>query len=119
MLLYKEEAMRKNMKKFICMFSLVTIFLTLSFTSYANNMLDDSYEKQIISVYSFDGSTIPMDIYYSEYNEKLEGEYAGNLTLKKGEMKEGFYLHIVYEGTLKSVYKELHADHETGAADNK
>ncbi|WP_278184075.1 hypothetical protein [Hungatella hathewayi] len=41
-----------------------------------------------------------MDIYYSEYNEKLEGEYAGNLTLKKGEMKEGFYLHIVYEGTL-------------------
>ena len=45
MLLYKEEAMRKNMKKFICMFSLVTIFLTLSFTSYANNMLDDSYEK--------------------------------------------------------------------------
>ena len=100
MLLYKEEAMRKNIKKFICMFSLVTIFLTLSFTSYANNMLDDSYEKQIISVYSFDGSTIPMDIYYSEYNEKLEGEYAGNLTLKKGEMKEGFYLHIVYEGTL-------------------
>ena len=105
MLLYKEEAMRKNMKKFICMFSLVTIFLTLSFTSYANNMLDDSYEKQIISVYSFDGSTIPMDIYYSEYNEKLEGEYAGNLTLKKGEMKEGFYLHIVYEGTLATVYK--------------
>ena len=28
-------------------------------------------------------------------------------------------LGLIYEKPLKSVYKELHADHETGAADNK
>ena len=26
---------------------------------------------------------------------------------------------LEFEATLRSVYKELHADHETGAADNK
>lgn len=41
------------MKKFICMTILMFVFLTLCFTSYANNIPDDSYEKQIISVYAF------------------------------------------------------------------
>ena len=26
---------------------------------------------------------------------------------------------IIHSETIRSVYKELHADHETGAADNK
>jgi len=30
-----------------------------------------------------------------------------------------FEVVLVFEQLLRSVYKELHADHETGAADNK
>ena len=28
-------------------------------------------------------------------------------------------LHLLFDSGFRSVYKELHADHETGAADNK
>ena len=38
------------------------------------------------------------------------------------EFSEGFLLvwhYFLFDLLLRSVYKELHADHETGAADNK
>ena len=40
----------------------------------------------------------------------------GNLAIKLYEKDHGI---LIFWETLRSVYKELHADHETGAADNK
>jgi hypothetical protein len=37
-------------------------------------------------------------------------------SVKKKQRKNGSFF---YEISVRSVYKELHADHETGAADNK
>ncbi len=45
---------------------------------------------------------------------KFVVSYPGNWNVsdKEGNIR-------IYSGHLRSVYKELHADHETGAADNK
>ena len=44
-------------------------------------------------------------------------EYA--LQLQKEEKRQMEEANQIFKQQLKSVYKELHADHETGAADNK
>lgn len=69
-------------------------------TTYANPSFTDSYEKEIISVYSFDGGEIPMEVQYSEYNPKLDGTYEGTLSLIGGEMKDNFMLYMTYKGNL-------------------
>ena len=76
--------------------------------------------------------------YYPDFKETFPNDgYKAALNLLVGELGEGWSVVGVeagdtftigqfdakfilkYDGQLRSVYKELHADHETGAADNK
>ena len=47
--------------------------------------------------------------------------YRGKINLKKYEVSARIFWNnvMLLELHIRSVYKELHADHETGAADNK
>lgn len=45
--------------------------------------------------------------------------YKSQITLAKRRIKAFEIANYFIENEIRSVYKELHADHETGAADNK
>ena len=52
----------------------------------------------------------------SQLTLKISTYPNGNLAIKLYEKDHGI---LIFWETLRSFYKELHADHETGAADNK
>ena len=54
---------------------------------------------------------------YSDYASSTEIMY--RTYFKPHSANKGTYYYTSCEDTFRSVYKELHADHETGAADNK
>ena len=58
---------RRNYDKEIFYFLVILFAFGVGYiTTYANHSFTDSYEKEIISVYSFDGGEIPMEVQYSE-----------------------------------------------------
>lgn len=90
---------KKRKILFMLIFFLYALMLG-TIISYGNNISIDSYEKEVISVYSLDGGEIPMEIQYSEYNSKLGATYQGTLSLIDGEMKDGFTFYMTYKGSL-------------------
>ena len=123
------------MKKILSLILTLVLIMTMSVTAFAENVsiTKETDQKEIAGIansffmekedaFLSDGNLKIAEYYSTNDVKNIKNDSSFHLFEYEKQMRDDNYLNISdekFEYTIRSVYKELHADRETGAADNK